>query len=305
MVYMNKKVSVVLPVFNGSKRVSKAIESVLEQSYANLELIIVDDCSTDNTMDVLRSYANKDARIKIYENKVNQKLPRTLNNGFSHATGDYLTWTSDDNTYKSNAIEKMVQYLDEHPNIDMVYADFDIVDLDGTFRETRRLYEPDELRFRNVVGACFLYTKKLAVKVGEYDPDLFLAEDYEYWIKAYFKGNLRHMQEVLYNYGLHDDSLSVKKAKQVYHKTFEVKEKHFEELIDRCKTQKDRNRFYWDMLKLLLDENEKESKRKIYYQYDKNFMKQDKRRLFYKNIRDGIRGGVHILKNKLTDVMGK
>lgn len=298
---MNKKVSVVLPVFNGSKRVSKSIESVLEQSYSNLELIIVDDCSTDNTMEVLHSYANTDARIKIYENKVNQKLPRTLNNGFSHAIGDYLTWTSDDNTYKSDAIEKMVKYLDEHPNIDMVYADFDIVNLDGTFRETRRVYEPDELRFRNAVGACFLYTKNLADKVGKYDPDLFLAEDYEYWIKAYLIGKLCHIPEVLYNYGWHDESLTVKKAQQVFHKTFEAKEKHFEELIDRCITQKDRNRFYWDMLSLLLDCNEKESKRKIYYQYDKNFMKQDKKKIFFEKIRKGIRGIVLKFKNKFCN----
>ena len=108
---MKKKVSVVLPVYNGAKRVSKAIESVLSQSYTNLELIIVNDCSTDNTMEVLRGYADKDSRIKVYENEVNQKLPRTLNNGFSHVEGDYLTWTSDDNTYKLNAIERRGRIL--------------------------------------------------------------------------------------------------------------------------------------------------------------------------------------------------
>ena len=285
---MNKKVSVVLPVYNGAKRVSKAIESVLSQSYTNLELIIVNDCSTDNTMEVLRGYADKDSRIKVYENEVNQKLPRTLNNGFSHVEGDYLTWTSDDNTYKLNAIEKMVQYLDEHPDIDMVYADFDIVNLDGTYRETKRVFEPDELRFQNSVGACFLYTKELAAKVGEYDPDLFLAEDYEYWIKAYLNGNLYHIPEVLYNYGWHDASLTVTKAYQVYHKTFEAKEKHYEELISRCITQADKNRFYWDMLGLLLDDKEKENIRKIYYQYDRDFMKEDKKRIYNERIRNSL-----------------
>ena len=241
-------------------------------------------------MEVLRGYADKDSRIKVYENEVNQKLPRTLNNGFSHVEGDYLTWTSDDNTYKLNAIEKMVQYLDEHPDIDMVYADFDIVNLDGTYRETKRVFEPDELRFQNSVGACFLYTKELAAKAGEYDPDLFLAEDYEYWIKAYLNGNLHHIPEVLYNYGWHDASLTVTKAYQVYHKTFEAKEKHYEELIRRCITQADKNRFYWDMLGLLLDDKEKESIRKIYYQYDRDFMKEDKKRIYNEKIRNSILG---------------
>lgn len=297
---MNKKVSVVLPVYNGERRVAKAIESVLSQTYENLELIIVNDCSTDNTIEVLRDYENRDRRVKVFENESNQKLPRTLNNGFTHVTGEYLTWTSDDNAFKPEAIEIMVRYLDEHTDIDMVYADFDVVNLDGTFRETKRLFEPDELRFCNAVGACFLYKKELGEKAGIYDPDLFLAEDYEYWIKAYLNGNLYHIQEVLYNYGWHDESLTVTKKYQVYHKTYEAKDKHFQELLSRCVTQEDRNRFYWEMLRLLLEEDERERIKNIYYQQDSEFMKADKKKLLYEK-RSRSFGGRII--NKWVDFM--
>lgn len=105
----------------------------------------------------------------------------------------------------------------------------------------------------------------------------------------------------MYNYGWHDESLTVTKAQQVYHETFEAKEKHFEELINRCKTQEDRNRFYWEMLRLLLVDNEKESKRNLYYQYDKDFMKQDRKRLFKEKIINGFWRRVLKIKDKLTD----
>ncbi len=273
---MDKKVSIVLPVYNGEKRVAKAIDSILNQTYSNFELIIVNDCSTDNTKDVLEKYAIKDSRIRIVSNEINLKLPNSLNHGFEEATGDYYTWTSDDNAYKPDAISVMVDYLDSNDDVDMVYCDFDVVGLDGTYISTTELLEPDELRFQNAVGACFLYRKELAQKVGKYDADLFLAEDYEYWMKAYLNGNLHHIPQVLYEYGWHDESLTVKKRHQVYHKTYEAKDKHFEELISRCKTQDDKNKFYWNMLRLLLDDEERETVRNKYYQLDSEFMKADK-----------------------------
>ena len=82
--------------------------------------------------------------------------------------------------------------------------------------------------------------------------------------------------------------MTVTKAYQVYHKTFEAKEKHYEELISRCITQADKNRFYWDMLGLLLDDKEKEIIRKIYYQYDRDFMKEDKKRIYNERIRNSL-----------------
>ena len=102
---MDKLVSIVLPTFNGEEFLAQSIESVLKQSYKNLELIIVNDCSTDSTPRIIEEFAKKDSRIKIIHNAINQKLPRSLNIGFNAASGEYWTWTSDDNYYLENAIE--------------------------------------------------------------------------------------------------------------------------------------------------------------------------------------------------------
>ena len=73
------KVSIILPVYNGEKYLALAIESILQQTYSNFELIIIDDCSTDKSNQIAKSYMKIDSRIKVYKNKKNKKLPKTLN----------------------------------------------------------------------------------------------------------------------------------------------------------------------------------------------------------------------------------
>ena len=97
------KISVVLPVYNGEAYLKDAIKSILNQTFQDFELIIVDDCSTDRTTEIVKRYVDCDSRIILIQNKVNLKLPESLNKGFSHATGDYWTWTSCDNLYMPDA----------------------------------------------------------------------------------------------------------------------------------------------------------------------------------------------------------
>ena len=112
-------VSIVIPTYNRAHVLAYAVRSVLDQTYTNLELIIVDDNSPDNTRAVVDSF--KDERIRYVKNEPNLKLPRTLNKGFSLAKGSFLTWTSDDNLYANNAIEKMVATL-QAGNCGFVYG---------------------------------------------------------------------------------------------------------------------------------------------------------------------------------------
>ena len=149
-------VSIVMPVYNGEKYLRQSITSVLNQTFQDWNLIIVDDCSTDFSPEIMNEYAKADGRIQIIHNKINSKIPASLNNGFEKALGRYYTWTSDDNIYEQDAIEKMVKFLDEHPDTGLVYSNMRFIDGEG--RETG-IYEskPEDIFSNNCVGACFMY----------------------------------------------------------------------------------------------------------------------------------------------------
>lgn len=200
---------------------------MLSQTYKNLEVIIVNDCSTDKTSEILVEFARQDSRIKIINNNINMKLPRTLNIGFAEAKGDYFTWTSDDNLYKNNAIERMVSVLETNSDIDMVYANYTAIDANGNETYKVRLEEPEELVIGNIIGACFLYTKNIARKVGDYDVNLFLAEDYDYWIRIFREGKILHMDENLYYYRKHNNSLTENRKNEIGIQTYRTMEKNF------------------------------------------------------------------------------
>ena len=105
-----KKVSIILPTFNGEKYIEESINSILHQTYKNWELIIVNDASNDNTQDIINKFAEQSFKITVIQNDKNLKLPASLNIGFKKATGEYFTWTSDDNIYKENAIDVNLQH---------------------------------------------------------------------------------------------------------------------------------------------------------------------------------------------------
>ena len=228
-----KKVSIVLPVFNGEEHLAEAIDSVLAQTYENLELIVVDDCSTDKTPQIVSDFAQKDKRVKVIQNEVNQRLPKSLNIGFAQAEGDYLTWTSDDNLYKPGAIEEMANYLEEHSEVDMVYCDYTIIDENGSEKKENLLEEPERLIWTNTVGACFLYRREMAEKVGDYNSEMFLAEDYDYWLRVYQTGIIKHLPVNLYYYRHHEKSLSATRQEQIKHQTVLLWLKHWKFILKK------------------------------------------------------------------------
>lgn len=206
---MNKLVSIVLPTFNGEEFIKESIESVLKQTYKNLELIIVNDCSVDSTPQIIEEFAKKDSRIKIIHNEKNQKLPKSLNIGFNVANGEYWTWTSDDNYYLENAIEEMVAYLEENTNKVLVCTDFTIVRTNtNKIKEMIVSEKIKDLISSDTVGACFLYRAQIAKIIGGYDETQFKVEDYDYWLRMGLEGELGAIHKKRYVYRLHANSLT-------------------------------------------------------------------------------------------------
>jgi glycosyltransferase involved in cell wall biosynthesis len=203
-------VSIVLPTYNGSKYIAQSIESCLQQTYTNFELIIVDDCSTDNTPAIIRAYEQKDGRIRVIRNEKNKKLPLSLNTGFEVASGKYFTWTSDDNYYAPAALEEMVMVLEASDEHGLVYANYTTIDDDGKVTGTLAFGDVN----KNMVawkgcGACFLYRAQIHHQLKGYDASAFLIEDYDFFIRALTITRFYYLNRFdLYFYRLHAQSLT-------------------------------------------------------------------------------------------------
>lgn len=205
----SKLISIILPVYNGQKYLSKAIESCLNQSYNHIELIIVNDCSTDNSLKIIESYGANDKRIVIINNKENKKLPASLNIGHKNAKGAFITWTSDDNILKPNFIEILVQTIKKE-QADVVYSNYDIIYNDGSLKRKQLSGPTEHLLFGNKIGASFLYKMEVYQTLNGYDKNLYLLEDYDFWLRASLKFKFFHLNENLYQYRLHSNSLTAK-----------------------------------------------------------------------------------------------
>lgn len=216
----NPLVSILLPVFNGERHVREALDSVLSQQYSNWELVIVDDCSTDSTPDILAEYAARDERIYVYRNAQNKRLPATINEAFARSNGSYITWTSDDNILEPNALSVMVRALDGNPGIDLVYCDVVYVGEDGRELGSRcTVASPRLLYFYNTVQACFMYRRHVQEQLGGYDTDLFLVEDYDFWLRAYRSFAFLHLKGVApYRYRFHAGSLTSQRQHDIREK---------------------------------------------------------------------------------------
>jgi len=203
-------VSIVLPTYNGAAYLAKSIQSCIDQTYRNFELIIVDDNSSDATPEIIRSFVALDPRISSTRNSPNQKLPRSLNTGFERAKGKYFTWTSDDNYYAPNALEVMVQALEQNPDRILTYANYTFIDENGTITGTKSFGDVNESMVTwHGAGACFLYHADVHTRLNGYDPSAFLIEDYDFFIRALTLGKFHYLDRTdLYFYRHHSQSLS-------------------------------------------------------------------------------------------------
>ncbi|MEC7784128.1 MAG: glycosyltransferase [Bacteroidota bacterium] len=200
------KVSIILPTYNGQAYIEEAIISILNQTFRDFELIVVDDCSTDHTPKVLDFFKLQDSRIKIITNKKNLKLPASLNVGHRIAQGDYLTWTSDDNILHINFVERLVKVLETNIE-DVVYSDFNIINNQDEYIRVYKTSPVSLLPFKNGIGASFMYRKEVFQKLN-YNEALHGIEDYDFWVRVANSFKFKHLSEVLYSYRIHENSLT-------------------------------------------------------------------------------------------------
>ena len=207
------KVSIVLPTYNQCHFLPDAVKTILNQTYSNFELIIVNDGSTDATSMLLTNLQNPQIRVL---NQQNQGLPNALNAGFALARGEYWTWTSTDNVVGPTWLEELVKALDQSPqDVGYAFSHYAGMDEQGKilFVNQDQRFDVPTLLMRHTGNASFLYRASLARQVGPYDSELVYAEDLDMWVRMASVTRAQHVPTVLYYYRLHANSMTTQSEK--------------------------------------------------------------------------------------------
>ncbi|MFH1776939.1 MAG: glycosyltransferase [Candidatus Omnitrophota bacterium] len=231
MEFQHPKVSIILPTYNGARYIRQGIESCLNQTYKNFELIVVDDCSSDQTSAIVNAY--NDSRLYYLKNDKNKGIAYSLNIGFAKSTGGYLTWTSDDNYYQPVAIEQLTQMLDRNTGIDFVYSNYYYIDEHDNIIKLKEVMPSDKLVEVNCIGPCFLFRRNVYTVIGKFNEEMFLAEDYDYWVRVSQHFKMQPFPIPLYYYRIHADNLTSKYSpEEIAEQAERVKDKYFTTVND-------------------------------------------------------------------------
>jgi glycosyltransferase involved in cell wall biosynthesis len=203
----NPLVSIVIPTYNRAQLLPEALDACLSQTYHNLEIVVVNDGSRDNTDELLASYASKDSRLR-FVSKPNEGIPDTVNRGFRESRGRYVTWTSDDNYYYPEAIAEMVQFLESHPDVAMVYTDHRCIDGDGKDLGVVVAEEPESLEYHCAPAGCLLFRREVLDKVEPFRREWVRCHDFDFYHRIYRSFKVARLPKVLYAYRTHVGSMS-------------------------------------------------------------------------------------------------
>jgi len=198
-------VSIVMPVYNVEKYVSEAINSMLSQTYTDFELIILDDCSTDTSNEVIKKF--KDPRIVYHRNIKNTGLAENLNTGLRLARGKYIARMDGDDISLPERLRIQVEYLETHPDIDLCSC---AMEMFGTEQQVWiRDTDPEQVKitmlfFSPVLHASSIWRRESFSKNNlYYNQEAFPAEDYDLWSRAAFTCKLTNIPNILYRYRIH------------------------------------------------------------------------------------------------------
>ena len=198
---MEKKVSVIIPCYNQGKYVAEAINSALNQTYKNIEIVIVNDGSTDDSSEVIKPFAEKYKNILFFDNKENKGVIYARNMAIDACRGVYILPLDADDTIEPTYIEKAVKILDENPKIGIVYCKARKF---GTKNKYWALPEFDrsQILYSNCIFVSALFRKSEFIKVGRYkDYMQYGCEDHDLWISFIEQGfDAYRIDEVLFNY---------------------------------------------------------------------------------------------------------
>jgi glycosyltransferase involved in cell wall biosynthesis len=225
-------VSVIIPAYNAEKYLADAIDSILNQTFTQFEIIIIDDCSKDRTNEIIQKYANSDVRIRAFRNKINLGIAGNRNKGVGLAKGKYVVWQDADDISLPWRIEKQLHFMEINPEVGIVggYLQFFSDDNENT---GIRKYSADDLelrrrifRFSPVAQPAAMIRKSCLIQAGEYDLKLPPAEDLDMSFRIGIRHKFANIQEVVIKYREHPNSATFTRLRKIELSTLFIRKKY-------------------------------------------------------------------------------
>lgn len=215
------KVSVAMCAYNKERFVGEAVSSILSQTFKDFEFVIVNDGSTDNTLEMIKLYSGDDKRVKIINNERNLGLVGGRNATIKEATGEYIAGFDADDISLPERLERQVDFLDRNIDVALVGTSGYTLDEDGDILRVISVIEDnDEIQKRLLEANCFIHSsvmfrREVIEKIGGYRDEFEYAEDYDFILRIAEYSKLHNLSEILCNYRLNRDSITFNKFEQL------------------------------------------------------------------------------------------
>lgn len=217
------RVSVLMPAYNAEKYIGEAIESILNQTFNDFEFIIIDDCSTDRTWEIIQQYAKKDGRILSLQNDKNLKLSATLNRGIGLAKGKYIARMDADDWSYPDRLKKQVDFMEEHLEIGISGGTMEVCDVNLVTQGYRQYDLTDAVIRRNIFKYSPFSHPLIILRADVFKEDVFgsrieynlgFVEDYELYFRIGNLSQFGNLKDVLLKYRVVGTGISESKARR-------------------------------------------------------------------------------------------
>lgn len=211
-------VSIIMPSFNSEHYIVQSIESVLKQTYSNWELLITDDVSLDNTVNIIDSYASRDSRIKLFKLKTNSGPAIARNNSLKQSSGSLISFLDSDDTWEPLKLEIQVKFLSENPTCPLSFTSYNIVDKSNVV--IRKLKAPKITTYSELLKSCTIGCSTVMINKHVTGnilmPEIKKRQDFALWLSILKKHKFAlGIDIILTNYRTGNDSVSSNKFKVI------------------------------------------------------------------------------------------
>jgi glycosyltransferase involved in cell wall biosynthesis len=255
MTDISPKISVVMPVYNTAMYLNEAIDSILNQTFTDFEFIIIDDCSTDGSLDIIKSY--KDERIILIQNEVNKGYVFGLNYAISIAKGKYIARMDSDDISHKNRFESQVNFLTENKDVILCGTNYELINANSSnnISYTHENIKSNMLLFNQFAHPSVMFQIDfLRSNSLMYNEDFVPAEDYDLWFRIIeLGGQVTNLSEKLLSYRIHNSQISESLFDVQKQKGNEVKKNILRKLIEK------------EEIELIFDDQINEQNAKLFY----------------------------------------